>query len=746
MKVLKVKAGETVARRQEKVMEWYLIQEGTVARKIAFAESMLGPNSIIGIMEKEWFSDDYVAKTDCTLVVIPCKNALDLHMILREHENFRPVFLRTAVEQRHRLICLYEDLQRRAALLHSVAESVYIEYKTLCTEQLLSEQDFAHMENFGPLQMQHKVEDWEINNSNSLVKTYLREYMQLMIKDDSMCVGANMEAAAQMRRVTLGIGELVNYLLYNRDIFCAGSGDDLFHLCYHMAVQMVRKNLDSAPAKGLMVRITDSMEKLGIYTNQQIQEYRDMCENYSVQKTAEERINIAKEDCVAHILTYADYDRQKILEFKEMLDAYCRLPDKLSVDNEARRIRKEIAGVFYDVYGKAFKHSMTDSGSLSPIMLMFFHFGFMDVKILGVENANALCSLADSLDFFHAENIFTIYGWLKEIYLGNREPSRNEFDNDYNGYLMEQKRTGEITEEQMQEYRRDNMRKVEFEIKNMFQSAHRATSGHITTFMPVITEDDMLNSVEKMALTAERIESAVNKVRQLDYSVLYREVLFSDPDRGINQEWVMKEVMPDVILLPGTGSRAMMWQETAGAKTDTPARFLFPIFTASDVDAQMVETMGRYRWEICRRIQGVYWNDIREKSLTAEYYDYIQFYKKNNALSADVKEKIKTALTRARNNYREVFVSDYLSWMKYESQGSFRLNKVARDIFIRYCPFAKEVRQNLASNPLYQTAFNKLDIENKKKEQRLNALYDKYQAAGGVLTADLKENLKFYRM
>lgn len=746
MKVLKVKAGETVARRQEKVMEWYLIQEGTVARKIAFAESMLGPNSIIGIMEKEWFSDDYVAKTDCTLVVIPCKNALDLHMILREHENFRPVFLRTAVEQRHRLICLYEDLQRREALLHSVAESVYIEYKTFCTEQLLSEQDFAHMENFGPLQMQHKVEDWEINNSNSLVKTYLREYMQLMIKDDSMCVGAIMEAAAQMRRVTLGIGEMVNYLLYNRDIFCAGSGDDLFHLCYHMAVQMIRKNLDSAPAKGLMVRITDSMEKLGIYTNQQIQEYRDMCENYSVQKTAEERINIAKEDCVAHILTYAGYDRQKILEFKEMLDAYCRLPDKLSVDNEARRIRKEIAGVFYDVYGKAFKHSMTDSGSLSPIMLMFFHFGFMDVKVLGVENANALCSLADSLDFFHAENIFTIYGWLKEIYLGNREPSRNEFDNDYNGYLMEQKRTGEITEEQMQEYRRDNMRKVEFEIKNMFQSAHRATSGHITTFMPVITEDDMLNSVEKMALTAERIESAVNKVRQLDYSVLYREVLFSDPDRGINQEWVMKEVMPDVILLPGTGSRAMMWQETAGAKTDTPARFLFPIFTASDVDAQMVETMGRYRWEICRRIQGVYWNDIREKSLTAEYYDYIQFYKKNNALSADVKEKIKTALTRARNNYREVFVSDYLSWMKYESQGSFRLNKVARDIFIRYCPFAKEVRQNLASNPLYQTAFNKLDIENKKKEQRLNALYDKYQAAGGTLTADLKENLNFYKM
>ena len=28
----------------------------------------------------------------------------------------------------------------------------------------------------------------------------------------------------------------------------------------------------------------------------------------------------------------------------------------------------------------------------------------------------------------------------------------------------------------------------------------------------------------------------------------------------------------------------------------------------------MVETTGRYRWEICRKIQGVHWNDIRDKS------------------------------------------------------------------------------------------------------------------------------------
>ena len=91
-------------------------------------------------------------------------------------------------------------------------------------------------------------------------------------------------------------------------------------------------------------------------------------------------------------------------------------------------------------------------------------------------------------------------------------------------------------------------------------------------------------------------------------------------------------------------------------------------------------------------------------------------------------------------------MKDYQNWMKYEAQGSFRLNKVVRDIFVRYCPFSKEVRQSLASNPLYQSAFGKLDAENRKKAQRLAALYDKYEAAGGELTSDLKEDLRFYQM
>ena len=135
MNALKVKKGEVVAKKQDKVMEWYLIQEGSVVRQFDFAEVVMNRNSIIGILENEWFACNYVAREDTTLIVIPCKDAQDLRVILSEHENFRPIFLRTAVEQRHQSLCLYASLQKKSVLLHNVAESLYSEYKSICTEK-----------------------------------------------------------------------------------------------------------------------------------------------------------------------------------------------------------------------------------------------------------------------------------------------------------------------------------------------------------------------------------------------------------------------------------------------------------------------------------------------------------------------------------------------------------------------------------------------------------------------------------
>lgn len=746
MKVRKVSAGEVVAKRQDKVMEWYLIQEGAVAQVFEFAEILLERNSMIGILENEWFMCDYVARQDTTLIVIACKDASDLEIILSEHENYRAIFLRAALEQKHKALYLYMDLMERSTLLHAYAESAYGEYKSLCAQLFARELPFPRMESFQTLSLVHRADNWEINSNQSLMQHHLKEYLGLMIKEDALCVGAILEAAAQVRRVSLGISEMVNYLLYNKDIFWSESGNDLFHLFFDLAVQASREKKDVSGVQKELERCHGIMTQIGLYSEKQLEQCRKTYQNFDYESVSEGRIDVTTEDCVAHIMNYAGYEAGDIVAFKELLAEFRSLEDPFAMDSTVFALRKKIAGSFYEIYSAAFLHSMEDIHKPSPILLMFFNFGFMDTELMGDENSNALYNLTDHLDVFNSEHVYTIYEWLKGVYDGTREASRNEFDLDFYGYLMDLRKNGNITDEQMQVLRKNPKVKVEFEIHNMFQSVHRMTYGRMTTFFPILRADEFLNSVERMALTAERVKTAINNVRALDYSVLYREVLFSDPVHNLQQEWIMKEVMPDIVLMPCAGTKGVMWQETCGAKTNTPARFMLPIFTAVDVDEQMIEIMGRYRWEICRRVQGVYWNDIREKSLTAEYYDYMQFYRKNSDLSTDAKEKIKLSLQRARNSYREVFVKDYQIWMKYEAKGSFRLNKVSRAILTKYCPFSRSVRQSLSSNPLYQNAFAKLDGEQKRRELRLNALYEKYQAAGGVITADLRENINYCQL
>jgi len=758
MEVLKIPAKQVIAKRKDSVREWYLIQEGTVIQKFDFAEVTLGKNAIIGILASDYFPCDYIAQTDVTVAVFSCNNYEDLKRMLGNQAKLRSIFLKTAIEQRHQMLCLYADLQKKTHQFHSFVESVYMEYKNLCGQLKLEVQPFASMGHFEPLNMKHKAENWEINNSISLIKNYMLEYIRLMEKDESLCIGAIMEASAQMRRVTQGIGEMEAYLLYNKEILIAESGDGIFQLFFDLAMRASAKKLDISNVRKGIELIADFASKMKYYDAKLVANRVEQYKNFDFEGMAasadamaangenqqeEIRENV---DYLAHILTYAGKNEAEIEEIRKKIESYRDLPDMFSTDNEAYMLRKQLIPVFYDAYSRIFMKVVKTGEEPSRIVKMFLNFGFMDAQLAGEENVNALYDLTHQLEKCNSEHVYTIFTWLKAVYNGEKEPSKNEFDLDYPAYIADQRKSGAVRADEVQGLLNNREEKLKFEIKNMFTSGNRITYGKITTFCPILGEYDLINSIDKMLVTTERLDEALNQIRKVDFSVFYREDMFSDPAKDINRETIMKEILPDIILMPNVGTKAMMWQETAGVKRATPGRFLFPIFTAADLDEMMVETVGRFRWEICRKEQGVHWNDIREKSLTSEYCDYIQFYRKNHELSADAKEKIKSQLTRARNNYREVFVKDYVNFMKYESKGSFRLNRIARDILVRYCPFTKDIRAGLKDNPMYTNSMSRYEVETAKKMQRVMGVYEKYKKAGGVITQELRDNLLYYQM
>ena len=760
MATVKVQKNQIIAKQKEKVRKWYIVLEGTVVQRNSYARIVLGKDSVIGISENDRYLCDYIAATDSVLAVFPYESADDLITAIHGQASMRNTLLRAALNQRQMLLKTYVGFNNLVRQFHSFVENQYNDYTSFCTKYHLESQSFNRIDGFKPLEMVHRAENWEVKNSASLTQGYLEEYLKLMQKDDSLCIGAIMETCYQTRRVTQGIIEMVEYLSYHREILMSESGKDIFALYYDLLMQAKAKNYDIKPLADNMDRMLEVIKKLGIYDEKLVAKRLDAYKSqdlsasgdaYAMPETEEDKDwddedNGAGEDCLVHILSYAGCEEKEIEEVRGLIKKYQSLPDMMSTEPEVHGLRKRLTQIFYETYQKVFMKAVKNEDGLTPILEMFLNFGFMDVQMAGEENANALYDLTEHLDVCRSEHVYTIYDWLKSVYEGKNEPCKNEFDLDYPAYLADMRKNNKITAEQQKKLMGDNECKVKFEMQNMFVSGNRITYGKISTFCPILAEYDLINSIEKMLVTAQKLESAIDKVRAVDFSVFYRETQFSDPDKGINREMIMTEIMPDIILMPNAGTRAQMWQETAGVRRDTSARFMFPIFTAVDIEDMMIDTMGRYRWEICRKIQGVHWNDIREKSLTAEYCDYLQFYRKNHELSPEAKEKVKSALLRGRNNYREVFVKDYQNWIKFESKGSYRLNKVTREILGTYCPFSKPIREELKTNPMYQAALHKLDVTNAKKIQRIQGVYDKYQKAGGTITQELADNLDFYSL
>lgn len=193
------------------------------------------------------------------------------------------------------------------------------------------------------------------------------------------------------------------------------------------------------------------------------------------------------------------------------------------------------------------------------------------------------------------------------------------------------------------------------------------------------------------------------------------------------------------------GHNGSMWQEISGKKRDTPGRFVLPSFTVENFQNIMIKLVGAFRWELCRTVQGTYWNDIREKSLTAEYCDYVQFYRKNRELSDEVKEKVKVQMQKSRNNTREMFTKDYELWIKNEALGLARVNKVVRMILFTYCPFAREYRAKIAEHPMFKECAAKYERERLKKVKELNNRFTAIKNVGGEITPLLEQNLEYLK-
>ncbi len=491
------------------------------------------------------------------------------------------------------------------------------------------------------------------------------------------------------------------------------------------------------------------------FTNIDIKEFSDLIENVKA-KTAISTVSTNPadiavgselpselENSLEKIMQYCSCPQDKIDSLNKRLSQFRALKDKTSADPEIRELRATIASDFFSIYDEAFKKTQADN-SCPKLISMFLNFGYMDERLVTKEQAIALYRLCDKEYNCSDFNVYNAKKWLEMIYHNQKEPSINDFGQDYSDIFRDMKKRKIVTDADKPAYDRDFKAKVSFEINNMLKTNQKVCHGHMSSYFPILHKDIITRDLEKAVVTPAKLQQAINNLLAIDFSIFYREIWYKNDKKGIEKEPIMKEIRPDIIIVPTFGSRVSMWQEITGKARNTPGRFIVPAFTDENLPELMLKLIGAFRWELCRTMMGVAWNDITEKSLTSEYTDYIQFFKKNHDLTEDAKEKIKIQIQKNRNVMREIFTSDYETWINYESKGILRLNKLARSILFRYCPSPKEMRNALAKQPAFTDLLTQFNNSRAKTAKSLTGKYTKLFKNDPV-DRDMELNLIFYR-
>ena len=444
------------------------------------------------------------------------------------------------------------------------------------------------------------------------------------------------------------------------------------------------------------------------------------------------------------ILDYGELDGEQRQSFRDFVQSFLDMQDKFATDDEARTLRRNIIKVYYDLYQKVFLKDYQSSEDTPLVIDLFLRYGFLSEKLVTDNIMEELLGLDTAHSGMGACSVYDMKEWLTLIIKGEKEPSKSEFDLDYDENLREMKKTGQITAEMQQEMSHDTNAKFEYELQNMFKVNHRLMFSQATAFVPFLFTECCTSSIDRSYLSKDKVNATIQRLKQIDFSVFYRESLYSKEGSAFTKEFIQEEVYPDVIMFPGYGNKGVMWQEISGRRRNSKGRFLLPIFMEGELDADMIKLLGRFRWELCRTIQGSAWNNIQIKSLTSEYSDFVQFYKKNRELSEDKKQKLKMQIQKCRNNTREVFVQDYENWIKHEANGGLLLSKPVREIMASYCPFSKELREKVGEQPMFRDAMAKFMRERGKKIKEYDLKFKVWQKDDIEVPEEILETKRFY--
>ena len=452
------------------------------------------------------------------------------------------------------------------------------------------------------------------------------------------------------------------------------------------------------------------------------------------------------------LLDFSDVEEETRKELIKSVAEFKRLEDRMSDATDVRKLRRRMTTAYWKLYKSVYLVSY-NSANMPKFVELFLNYGLLDETLLKKHQVATLYTLEDKYNPRYP--IFYATEWLKRIIEKEVDPSIDELGQTYYEIMrnlhkdkMQNRKATDLPEELNM-----GVDRVKFEISNMLPSTVKTTNGQLRTAVPFLISEQFWRDLDSLRVTKQRIENTIDKILDRDFSAFHRQILYQNPQRNIFKQFVMRQVIPNFVIVPSAGINIMMWQDLDGRSKTSSGRIVLPAFASDpqntsqydDLFILLLKACAVFRWELLRTVLGHAWTDPTEASLTSDYMDYIQFYKKSSKLSPEAKEKLGIEFKRFRQD-RDKFVNDYLQWVVYEYDGQMKLNVVAREIFFKHCPFRKDVREKMLKSPRYADIGTRFHNIRRKKITELNNKYYKFTKDSQVLPEELERNIEFYNM
>ncbi|MBI4179894.1 cyclic nucleotide-binding domain-containing protein [bacterium] len=421
-------------------------------------------------------------------------------------------------------------------------------------------------------------------------------------------------------------------------------------------------------------------------------------------------------------------------KLEAVIEAYKGLENKLDFTGDARKVKNELSANYWKVYRNAVRSYFENPAAFPAEGKLLLRYGLLDERMIEPDDLDTL----PKIPYTQISDDFPIYfadEWLHRVFEGKEGPSSTELGETFQEVVKR-------GEDEVKVYTDDaTFGLVAYEIDHLAKSAVRMCAGGPAFNFPILCKDFCGTGLEKKILTKEKLAAAVADILKLDYRVFVRDVKVVAQDKAY---FVDKEVRPNFILLPSSGSQAICWQELDGRSKETRARIVLPTLLQGDLKDILMDVFAKFRWNLGKTIAGYNWANPAEGGLTGAYFDYVSFYKKNTELTEDEKEKCKEMFDK----YPAVgdkFAANYKEWMTFEKEGVQKLNNICRGIFFKFVPFARRIREGLGKFPAFEKHLYKDNNLRTKQIQELETRIKAFENDGVEVPQEFRDAIEFMK-